>query len=115
MLVEDGACGIGVGGEPVKVFLGELLGRIAGSVDDSDWVVPVEDRHGKGARPAGVGAGLWEAPRPGYQEGGLEGTQHEHYSAFVSSRKRVWRRVSDTRGRLGDGGEVPGSYETNPT
>ena len=96
LLVEDRTRGIGVSGEPVKVFLGELLGRIAGSVDDSHWVVTVEDRDGKGARPAGVGAGLREAPRPGHDEGGLEGTQHELYSAFVSSRKWGWRRVIDT-------------------
>jgi len=31
MLVEDGTCGVGVSGEPVKVFLGELLKAYEGT------------------------------------------------------------------------------------
>ena len=81
----------------MKVFLGELLGRIAGSVDDSHWVVPVEDRDGQRARPAGVGAGLRETMGAGYQEGGLESAEHELYGASVGGGERAWQ-VGDSDG-----------------
>ena len=41
---EDGAGGAGVGGEPVKIFVGERFGGITGCVDDADGAFVLEDR-----------------------------------------------------------------------
>jgi hypothetical protein len=43
---EDRACGAGVCGEPVEVFVGKGFGRVAGSVDDTDGLLALEDGNG---------------------------------------------------------------------
>ena len=80
----------------MKFFFGELFGGVAGGIDDPYRMVSTEDRDGQGVRPAGIGASLREAPGAGNQEGGLEGTEHELYGAFVGGRERTWRRIGDT-------------------
>src|SRR5918998_718769 len=113
-LTKDSIRGTGVGGEPVKVFFGELFGGVAGSVEDAYQAGTVEDRHGQGIRPAGVGAGLREASGTGHHEGRLGGAEHKLYGAFVSRRERARRRGGYPRARLRDEGEVLGPYEADP-
>ncbi len=75
----------------MKVFLGELFGRVAGGVDDAHRpMIPArEDRDSQGARPAGVSTSLREAVRACHNEGGLGGAEHELYGASVGGGERA--------------------------
>lgn len=61
----------------MEVFVGKGLDRVAGSVDDADGLPALEDGDGEGVCPAGVGAGLGEAPGTGNREGWLGGFDDE--------------------------------------
>ena len=71
----------------MEVLFGELFGRVAGSIDEAYRVFSVENRDSQRAVPAGIGAGLREASGTGQHEGGLGGTEHEFYGAFVGARE----------------------------
>ena len=75
----------------MKVFLGELFGRVAGGVDDAHRpMIPArEDRDGQGARPAGGGTSLREAVRACHNEGGLEGGEQKPHGASLGSGERA--------------------------
>ncbi len=76
----------------MEVFLGELLGGVAGGIDYAYGAFPVEGWDGQGVHPAGAGACLGKAPGPCSHDGGLGGAEHETYGALVGGRERL--RVS---------------------